>query len=84
VWFASEKHSSETIEESVASQQNFAIENVLQKKHGAVMVSGSALLPSPASNYFSKLAAASTCTTLTSIRGRKPPPFVFLYQGSIE
>jgi hypothetical protein len=78
------KRSNEYCEESMVPLQNSAVENLLQKKHGAVVVSDSSVLPSSVPPFSSQLSVASTSSTLTSIRGRKPPPFAFLSQRSMK
>ncbi len=78
------KHWNEYCEESMALLQNSAVDDLLQRKCGSVVVSGSSFFPSSATSLSQKLAVASTCTTLTSIRGRKPPPFAFSSQRWME
>ena len=78
------KRSNEHCEESMALLHNSAIENLLQKKCGAVLVSCLSFLTSSATPFSGQSSETSTYTTLTSIRGRKPPPFAFLSRRSME
>lgn len=64
--------------------ENSAVENLLQKKCGAVVVSDSSVLPSSVPPFSSQSSLASTSTTFASIRGRKPHPFAFLSQRSMK
>lgn len=64
--------------------ENSAVENLLQKKCGAVVVSDSSVLPSSVPPFSSQSSVASTSTTLASIRGRNPHPFAFLSQRSMK
>jgi hypothetical protein len=81
----SKKCSNAFVEEHVSSLQSSAVDNLLQKKRGGVVVSGSSVLPSSTNPFSRNSGAASTCTTVSSFtEGRKHSPFAFSSQRSIE
>ncbi len=78
-WIESKKRSNQSIDESVALQQESAVGNLL-KKRGGVVVSGSALTTSSVSPFSSSAAGASTIST----RGSHLMPFALSLQRTMS
>jgi hypothetical protein len=78
-WIKSKKRSNQSIDESVASQQESAVGNLL-KKWGGVVVSGSALTTSSVSPFSSSVARTSTIST----RGSHSMPFALSLQRAMS
>jgi hypothetical protein len=77
---ASKKHSSKSIEEYVALQQDSSVENLL--KNHVVMVSAPAI-PSSSVGPFSFATAGASTSSLTSVKGSREPPFALSSQRSV-